>query len=378
MNIKTRILLGIRNVLLRNWRPMFQWGVGLSRWVSIQSKLAGYEKKAHVKPLTPEQRAALDEIWAGCPVNYRRIQYFDAIRNDGEEFDPRYLPLDFAQVVVDMMLNDTKDSWTLSDKNLLDLLCYDVKRPRAVIRLLDGKFFDEDYLPISEEQAVDKCVQAGAVICKPSAESGGGRGISFWEKSNGVVYLKQIFKDLPTSICQEIIQQHESFAEIHPAGVNTMRIMTYYDGEKSEVVSSFLKMGVGNARMDHCVAGGCYCGIDENCRLRKYGFDKNLDRCAAHPEGVVFEGREVVGCKQSQELSVKLSYRFSRIAKLISWDWAVGVDGEPILVEMNLCNGGLHAPQFANGPLFGDKTKDVVAAVMQDKTFSKMAKRFCK
>jgi hypothetical protein len=50
-------------------------------------------------------------------------------------------------------------------------------------------------------------------------------------------------------------------------------------------------------------------------------------------------------------------------SKLVSWDIAVGRDGQPILVEANLYCGGLKALQLNNGPLFGDLTDQVLEAV---------------
>jgi len=48
---------------------------------------------------------------------------------------------------------------------------------------------------------------------------------------------------------------------------------------------------------------------------------------------------------------------------LVSWDFAIGSEGEPIFLEVNF-QGVVHVYQFAcRKPLFGDLTKDVLEAV---------------
>ena len=54
--------------------------------------------------------------------------------------------------------------------------------------------------------------------------------------------------------------------------------------------------------------------------------------------------------------------------RLISWDFAIGQDGEPILIELNLTYGGLSTHLLSNGPLFGDRTPEILARVYNKHT----------
>lgn len=49
--------------------------------------------------------------------------------------------------------------------------------------------------------------------------------------------------------------------------------------------------------------------------------------------------------------------------RLVSWDIAIGEDGEPILIEANLRNGECEFHQYNNGPLFGKLTEQVLDEV---------------
>jgi hypothetical protein len=48
------------------------------------------------------------------------------------------------------------------------------------------------------------------------------------------------------------------------------------------------------------------------------------------------------------------------LAKLIAWDFAVDSNGTPIVIEINLDSGEIQFHQIYNGPLFGDRTGEVV------------------
>ena len=53
-------------------------------------------------------------------------------------------------------------------------------------------------------------------------------------------------------------------------------------------------------------------------------------------------------------------------SRLISWDFAIDENGEPMLIEMNISYGELDFHQLCNGPIFGDKTEDVLNEVFDN------------
>jgi len=42
---------------------------------------------------------------------------------------------------------------------------------------------------------------------------------------------------------------------------------------------------------------------------------------------------------------------------------AIGEDGQPILIEVNLCYGQLDYHQYTNGPIFGDLSEELVNTI---------------
>ncbi len=52
----------------------------------------------------------------------------------------------------------------------------------------------------------------------------------------------------------------------------------------------------------------------------------------------------------------------------VSWDVAITSEGEAVLIEGNLCRGGIDLLQLSNGPLYGDDTKKILDEVFTGKT----------
>ena len=48
------------------------------------------------------------------------------------------------------------------------------------------------------------------------------------------------------------------------------------------------------------------------------------------------------------------------ICKFIGWDIAINSDGVPILVELNSSQPGVIGEQLVAGPIFGDRTQEVI------------------
>lgn len=245
--------------------------------------------------LKKEQNQAIDDFWKGCKVDKKWIQYFNAIDKNNDGFDVRYLPFDFYLLGVDPHFHRVKDCLALMDKNLGDLLLKDVRQPKTIARVIEDALFDADFMPITFDELVEQCAQEGSVICKPSIGTGGGEGIAFWQASDGKDALKTIVEERPNLLIQAVLKQHAALDAIHAGSINTIRAVTYYNGERFELISTTLRMGCGSSKVDNFCSGGMFCGIDETGRLRKYGYDSKRNPRTKHSEGFVFEGYEIPG-----------------------------------------------------------------------------------
>ena len=355
----------------RFWKKISKLSFDLSVIYSRKAWLVdGLKRKTEKSKGYQINDDAINKVWQGVKINKNWLRFYNSIeRGDNKPFDARYLPLDIQYCFIDDWFNKTQEALMLDDKNWYDLFFFDVNRPKTIARITRHTFFDSEYNKISLDEVVERCVAEKRVILKPTINSSGGRGIEFWDDTQDRESLKKFLQKQDNYVIQSVIQQHEEINKIYPHSVNSIRIVTCnYEGETT-VLSAVIRMGVDGNKLDNASKGGLFCGIDENGNLRKYAYTKYGDTFSTHPQGAVFAGCHIPNYNKCKELVIRLSNRFLRISRLISWDLAIDVNGEPTLIEVNLCYGGTDIHQIANGPLYGDKTEAIL-----DKVFRKTKK----
>ena len=348
-------------------------------WRKAQTKASWEDEKAanyKKRVLTPEEKAEVRRVWKDIKVDDKWFVLYNSIKREGDNrFDARYVPLDIFYCFIDEWYNNDQEAYALDDKNMYDLYFHDVHRPKTIVRKMNGNMLDESYMPLSMEQAVQLCKQQKSVIKKPTLYVAGGEGIVFWDEVDGEGALVDILEKGSNYVVQGIVHQHPDLAALHKESVNTVRIITFYFEGEMMVLSSLLRIGVGEARMDNACAGGVFCGIRDDGSLKRYAYSKHGVAYETHPQGGVYAEHKVPGFDRCKALVLDLANRFVRVSKLVSWDLAVGEDGEPVLIEVNLSYGGADIHQIANGPLFGEKTEQVIRHALNTKTYRRYKKR---
>lgn len=328
--------------------------------------------KDHTTPLTPEQEKEILEFWAPYHDVKKDLRWFEFYNTNCEnkELLKYYIPDNIYYAEVDTFFTEPRRCQALDDKNLYDLYFHDIKRPVTIIRKIHGQLLDKDYRFITFEQAIDLCLQQKQVVGKKCMDSCGGHGVHFFDFSSpeGTEKFKTWLSKTDTIKVEQVLQQHETLSAIHDKSINTIRIMSMFLDGKIIILSSLLRMGAGGSRVDNGSSGGVFCGIDpKDGTLRETGHYTDGRSCKQHPQGLVFKGFKVVGYERCREIVEQIAGRMFTASRLISWDFAIGVDGEPILIETNLTYGGLSTHLLSNGPLFGDMTPDILDRVFRGK-----------
>ncbi len=107
--------------------------------------------------------------------------------------------------------------------------------------------------------------------------------------------------------------------------------------------------------MDNVSSGGVACGIDKEGCLKQKSYNAKGMCWDGHPDGISLIGRKVPSFNECCRISKEIAPRFIRFAKLVSWDFAIDKNANPVLIEANLCGGELDFHQMCNGPIFGDE-----------------------
>lgn len=318
--------------------------------------------------LTKEQKDDIRTFWKPYKkISSEWARYYSAMNGI---FDPRYIPNDMYYTIIDQHFNNRKLGYGFNDKNYYSKIFAGIKQPETVVRKINSLIFDEEYKQISKDEAKQKILCHDELICKPSQETGSGRGIVFFDKKDE----KRIddFLSDPSYddyIVQKLVKQHDELDRVHKGSVNCIRICSVLLEDGVHILSSVLRMGFGDSKVDNATAkdnskyDGMSCGIDERGCLKKYAHGYNTgDVCEQHPDGLVFENFEIPSYDKAVEL-VKNAHLLIAHFRLVSWDIAIDENGEPVLIEANMRKGGINFHQFNNGPLFGELTERVLNEV---------------
>lgn len=329
-------------------------------------------KEPQSLPLTDEQKKEISSYWK----QYRNVDglmhwfaFYNASCKDKTKLK-YYVPDGVYFSEIDTVFTSPRRSEQLDDKNLYDLFFKGVKMPRTVMRIQQGELFDGDYQLITLDQAVELCREAGQVVCKVTRDSAGGHGVYFFDfPDTSVEDFKQWLiehKNIDINV-QEVIQQHESLNKIHASSINSIRIMSLLLDGKVHILSSILRMGINGTRVDNASSGGIMSGVSIDGQLGEYAYDERGNRWSVHPQGTVFKDTKIVGVDKCCDVIRSVAGRMCSASKLISWDFTVGPDGEPILIEVNLTYGGVVIHQLCNGPIFGDMTDEMLTRIYKKK-----------
>jgi hypothetical protein len=138
-------------------------------------------------------------------------------------------------------------------------------------------------------------------------------------------------------LVEEFITQHPRMAALSPSSVNTLRMITFFDGLEVHVLEGVLKMGNG-ADVDNYGQGGMYTVLDDSGVARFPAFDKLSTTYAVHP----LTGTPIVGFQvplyDRVLATLKEVGRVVPEIPYVGWDVAIAPDGI-VVIEGNYNTG---------------------------------------
>ncbi len=309
-------------------------------------------------------RHTIRPYWKKYGIRARKHWYKYLYTLSGE-LSPRYIPHALFSRYIVPHFDNPAFIRQLSDKNLHSLLFPTTKRPATIFKYMDGAFRNDDLSPLSEEEAFARPQLAGSFIVKPTRDTGQGKNVRLFEAG---MELEAVKKELAAYrdhdfIVQEIVSQHPAIAHFNTTSLNTIRVVTLFFQGKVHILSTILRIGSKNSKVDNVSQGGYQCTILP---------DGTLDKLAYHPpknnespfveetdDGIRFGGFAVPSFDKVIGTATTLAAKMPHL-HLIGWDLAVDEEGDVVLIELN---SEIGQNQATCGPTFGDITEDVLAEV---------------
>lgn len=335
------------------------------------------------------------QLWKGLArkVNTDWLEVYTAVLGRP---DFRYVPENIYYTEIEPRLNNKLFSKAWTDKNSYELfLGAGVKRPEVVLRCINGVLYTPDFLPAGRPEefpGFPPDFNDRKLVIKPTMDSGGGKavrimrpkgpepvsgmndpipglkavdkGVEIDPPVNGVTTLRELFALYGGNfIIQKHISQHPWFARFNESSLNTIRVLTYRSikDEKVHVLHRLLRAGRPGSVVDNQASGGIACGVDDTGRLMASAIDKAGKHHSGTQSLIFSEGGDVPFMDEitAAAKQVAACYRYSR---LLGLDFAVDINGEVVLIEVNDSNNEINFFQMSSGPLFGPFTEEVAEA----------------
>ena len=285
-------------------------------------------------------------------------------------FDVRFFPeLLFIPEFERYMNQPPEYAKVFEDKNLLCLFAdkVGVRTTKSLLSRTAGIFRDADMNEMDERTAIELAGGIGKCFAKPTVGTCSGQGCGVYDFDGGLdkatgIGIEALFDELgPDFSIQELIVCHPTIAALHPESVNTLRVMTYRWKEELRALPMLMRIGCGKSSVDNAHAGGVFIGVTDQGVLARSALTEFNERFTKHPDtGIEFDGYQIFGVERVIGAAKRMHATMPQVG-IVSWDFTVDKDGEPLVIEANIRGGSIWLPQMANGiPGFGDATVEIL------------------
>lgn len=261
------------------------------------------------------------------------------------------------------------------DKNIYDILINTSNSTKTVIKRVRGYYYDANNNPVNRDSVNNILFNTEPeYIIKPS-DNNNGVGIEKITVYDSKMYLseKQVTLDEIEKIyqfnfiIQKVIQQHPVMAEPHPSSVNTLRMVTLRWKGQIHYLLTFARFGSNNSVMDNAGAGGVCVGVSDTGEFLDVAIDEHCKTHTSHPTtGFEFKNLGKIPNFEKFINFVKDLHTQILHHDFVSWDIAVGIDGEPVFIEANFAGATWLYQMATRKPMFGDLTEEILEHVSNE------------
>jgi len=312
-----------------------------------------------VRTLTSQQKKQIDEAWGSLmrPDCYGTHELALSVTG---EFDPYICPEMLFRTNLELKLNDFQLKWGWSDKNYFDMYLPDVPMPKTVLRNINGVFLDANYVPVSKEQITAILDGHDRLIVKPTIENGFGKSVKLYQRGEYANMEKDFRKNF---IVQELFCQHETVAQLNESSVNVVRVISLALNGKVSPVNYALRCGATGSITDNQITAdgrGMYIiGVEKDGTLKDKAVYSCGEMITQAPNGQEFAGRKLPNFEDALAMTTRIHEKLPHFG-FMGFDVCFAADGTPTIMEYNIKGPGVLYYQYVNGPLFGERTQEVI------------------
>ena len=315
-----------------------------------------------IKRLSREQKKEVNDAWNGQVESFATHELVWSVSG---KFDPYICSEMLFRTKIELALNNFQLKYGFSEKNYFDKLVSGEPMPKTVVRNINGVFLDSDYEKLSRSQVIQIISKYERLIVKPSIENGCGRSVKLYEHGD----FEKIFSDFPKDyLIQEVLRQHSSVAALNSSSINVVRVVSLYLNGEASPVNYTLRCGAEGAVTDNFITkdgrGMFVIGVNKDGTLKNEAYHSCGERITVAPNGQSFAGITLPNFKDALEMTTRIHRQLPHFG-FIGFDVCFDEDGSPRIMELNFRGPGVLYYQYANGPLLGERTEEVIKTLLK-------------
>ncbi|MBD5355786.1 MAG: hypothetical protein HDR88_02115 [Bacteroides sp.] len=321
--------------------------------------------------LDADEKKAVCDLWGQIhPKPGMAFPYYE-IQKAIDTFDANLVAGSVYYPVVLRTLNPKEYYRALIHKSMFRHMLGDLPQPITLASSINSSILDVDKKPISEQALIEYLSNYEKdFIIKQSTNTSGGRGVQFVNFKDKDK-LKELIKSFDENfVVQEIINGSKDLEQFNPSSLNTLRISTLLLNGEISLCACVFRVGAEGQILDNLQQGGLMIGIDtDSGKLLKYGLSIDGAKVTER-NGHKFENFQIPNFEKVKEAAFD-GHRRIAACGFASWDFALDVNNNPQFIEVNLYWPGIRVQQLAGGPIFKDRTNEVIEFIKEKKEKNK-------
>lgn len=192
-----------------------------------------------------------------------------------------------------------------------------------------SKYINRDFFTDGSLEELDGFLKRNPEFMIKPYDGLGGQGVAKMTREEAVSAEKLYEKLKKENMFVEgYVKQNSEINRLCSASVNTIRVMTFSYGGKSQILYAAMRIGNGINHCDNFHQGGMGCSLDiETGKLIGKAVDKDLNCFEVHPVSKVkFDGFQIPNWDKAKEMVLEAALVNDKI-HVVGWDVAITEDG---------------------------------------------------
>lgn len=216
---------------------------------------------------------------------------------------------------------------------------YEIMTDKYACYKMYGQFFKREMIgcfSVNDEADFNQFISNHLSFIYKPLEDHSGHGIEILKTSDlkPSEFFKSKLKHGPF-VLEELIEQGEKVARMHPQSVNSCRVLTFTNGGQVEIIGTTWRIGSGGAIKDNAGAGGIYAFINPKTGVVETdAISYRGEHYKMHPDtNIIFKGFQMPSWDEAVS-TIKKMATYIEGSTLIAWDIAYSKNGW-VMVEAN-------------------------------------------